>query len=144
MTGRTHAGDPALLFRLLVAYRLLFYLGGLLAMSAPLVVAWTFGVELPRPVRTTVVAVSFVVILLTYLAERRVGLDHVDPATGAPTERYSARLRASVVLAIVGVALGVYLLLRGRVPAALLFVGGALLFFQLAYRSEGATEGTGD
>lgn len=141
MASRTLPGNPELLFRLLVAYRLLFYLGGLLAMSAPLLAAWAFGVEVAQPVRTTVVTVSFGVILLTYLAERRVGLDHVDPATGAPKEQYSTQLRASVVLAIVGIALGVYFLLRGNLPATLLFVGGAFLFFQRAYRGEGTTEG---
>lgn len=128
------------LFRFLVAYRLLFYLGGLIAMSLPLGLAWLYDLELPSAARMTIVTVSFGVILLTYLAERRVGLGHVDPHTGEPTESYSLRLRASVVLAIIGIAAGVYLVLDGRPAAGLLFVGGALLFFQLAYRNERALQ----
>lgn len=138
--SQTRAG-PDLLFRFLVAYRLLFYLGALVAMSLPLGLVWLFDVHLPPAARTTIVGVSFGVILLTYLAERRVGLDHVDPRTGAPTETYSHRMRASVVLGIVGIAAGVYLLLDERHAVGFLFLAGALLFFQLAYRSELARRG---
>lgn len=136
MSGRPEPTGVEFVARLLVAYRLLFYLGGLLAISAPLVVAWVFDVVLPPAARSAIVGVSFAVLLLTYLAERRVGLDHVDPATGSPREPYSLRLRASVVLAIVGIAVGSYLVLAGSVGPGLLFLFGAALFFQLAYRAE--------
>lgn len=136
MSGRPEASGVEYLARFLVSYRILFYLGGLLAMSVPLLAAWVFDVVLSSAARTTIVTVSFGVLLVTYLAERRVGLDHVDPATGAPLEPYSRRLRASVVLAIVGVAVGVYLVLDGAPAAGVLFLAGALLFFQLAYRAE--------
>ena len=131
--------DP--LFRFLVAYRMLLYLAGLIAISLPLGLAWVFGVELDPATRTAVVAVSFAVILLTYLAERRVGLDHTDEY-GEPTESYSLRVRATFVLSLLGVAVGVYFLARGRIGAGLLFLGGALLFGGMASRTgNGRTEG---
>lgn len=128
------------LLRFLVAYRLLLYLGALVAMSLPLGLAWLFGVELEAPARTTVVAVSFGVILATYFAERRVGLDHVDPRTGNAAESYSTRMQVSVLLAVVGVAVGTYFVLDARPLVGLLFLTGAVLFFQLASRSTTETE----
>ena len=136
MSRRSDAGPFDFLLGFLAAYRILFYLGGLLFMSVPLVVEWTTDVTVPQPVRNAIVAVSFGLLLLTYLAERRVGLDHVDPATGSPREPYSRRTRVTVVLAIGGIAIGVYLLAIGNVGMGLLFLGGALLFFQLAYRAD--------
>ncbi len=130
--------DP--LFRMLVAYRLVLYLGGLIAISLPLGLAWVFDVELPPAVRTAVVGVSFAVILLTYLAERRVGLDQAGPA-GESTESYSVRMRAAFLLALVGVAVGVYFLARGRLGVGLLFLGGAFLFGGMASRTERQGEG---
>lgn len=143
MAGRTDASALGFLLGFLAAYRLLFYLGGLLVMSVPLVAAWAFNVTFPEAARTAIVGVSFAAILLTYVAERRVGLEHVDPATGAPRELYSRRAWMSVVLAIVGVAVGVYLLLARRAAMGLLFLAGALLFFQLAYRAERSGEEAG-
>lgn len=122
--------------RFLVSYRLLFYLGGLVAISLPLILTWAFDITLAPAARTAVVTVSFGVLVVTYLAERRVGLDHVDPVTGSPREPYSLRMRVSFVLALLGIALGVYLLLDGSAAMGLLFLLGALLFFQLAYRAD--------
>lgn len=144
MSARPSGGGLAFVARFLVAYRLLFYLGGLLAISTPLGLAWVFDIELAPAARTAIVGVSFAVLLATYLAERRVGLNHVDPATGAPREAYSLRLRVSVVLALAGLAIGTFLLLDGRPGPGLLFGAGALLFFQLAYRAERGGEGTGE
>lgn len=141
---RAHDGGIAQLLRFLVAYRLLFYVGGLIAMSLPLGLVWLFDVTIPSPIRLTIVGVSFGLILATYLAERRVGLDHVDPQTGAPRETYSLRLRISVLLAIVGIAVGVYSVLSGRRFLGVLFLGGALLFFQVAYRSDRTDDGADD
>ncbi|MEF8791495.1 MAG: hypothetical protein V5A61_15320 [Haloarculaceae archaeon] len=137
-TGDAGGLDP--LFRFLVAYRLVLYLGGLIAISLPLGLAWLFDVELSAAARTAVVGVSFAVILLTYLAERRVGLDHTDEY-GEPTESYSVRMRATFLLSLLGVAVGVYFLARGRVGAGLLFLGGAFLFAGMAYRREGDRTG---
>lgn len=134
--ARTSEGGLSLLFRFLVAYRLLIYLGGLLAISMPLGLAWVFDIELSEGARMAIVGVSFGLILLTYLAERRVGLDHVEPGTGESTESYSTRLQVTVMLAIVGVAVGIYLLLEGSAVVGLLFLTGALLFFQVGYSSE--------
>lgn len=140
MTPTRHRTDR--LFRFLVSYRLLFYLGALIAMSLPLGLAWLFDVQLASAARTTIVAVSFGVILATYLAERRVGLDHVDPQTGVPTESYSTVMRVSVLLFIVGIAAGIYFVLASRLLIGLLFLVGAIFFLQLAYRSESdGTEG---
>jgi len=119
---------------LLVAYRLLFYLGGLIAISLPLGLAWLFDIELQSTARTTLVGVSFAVILLTYIAERQVGLDHVDPRTGEATEHYSLRMRVSVAFGILGLAAGFYFVLAARPAIGLLFLVGAVLFFQLATR----------
>lgn len=145
MAGRSETSVLDFLFRFLVAYRLLFYLGGLVVMSVPLLVEWASDASVPQTARNTIVAVSFGAILLTYVAERRVGLDHVDPATGAPREPYSRRAWVSVVLAIAGIAVGVYLVLERDTAMGVLFLVGALLFFQLAYRAERpddeATEG---
>lgn len=135
MSQRSRGADLAYVARLLVAYRIPLYVGSLIAMSVPLVLTWTFDITLSPAARSTIVAISFGVILVTYLAERRVGLDHTDP-TGASADAYSLRLRASMVLAVVGIAAGLYLLLRGSTGPGLLFLAGALLFFQLAYRAE--------
>lgn len=136
------AGGLDLLFQFLVAYRLLLYLGGLIAISLPLGLAWAVDVELSPAARTAVVGVSFAVILVTYLAERRVGLDHTDEY-GEPTESYSLRMRMTFVLSLVGVAVGVYLLARGRIGVGLLFLGGAFLFAGMTYRGEGDRAGDG-
>lgn len=134
--SQTGKGSPALLFRFLAAHRLAFYVGGLIAISLPIGLVWMFDYELPPAARTAIVGVSFGVIVLTYVAERRVGLEHAGARTGETPESYSTRLKASVALAIVGIAVGVYLLLGHDRIVGALFLVGALLFFQVAYRSE--------
>lgn len=134
--ARTSDDGSELLFRFLVAHRILLYVGGLIAISTPLGLAWAFDYELSPGARTAVVGVSLGVIVLTYLAERRVGLEHAGPRTGDSRKSYSTRLQASVFLAIVGIAVGIYLLLEYDQIAGLLFLAGALFFFQMAYRSE--------
>lgn len=137
----SETGDGVARFsRFLVAYRLLLYFGALLAMSLPLGLAWLGDTELPWAVRTAIVVVSFAVIVATYLAERHVGLDHVDPQTGAPAEEYPTRMRVGVVFAVAGLAVGVYFALADRPFVGLLFLGGAVLFLQMAFRSDGAGE----
>lgn len=140
MASRPDAGAVAFLLEFLAAYRILFYLGGILVMSVPYVAFWLFDYQFPEEARTAIVGVSFGVILLTYLAERRVGLDHVDPVTGSPREGYSRRAHVSVLLSLVGIAVGVYLVLADDAAMGLLFLAGALLFFQLAYRAERSDE----
>lgn len=134
--ARTSDDESELLFRFLVAHRILIYVGALIAISMPLGLAWAFDYELSPGARTAVVGVSMGVIVLTYLAERRVGLEHGGPETGSTAESYSTRLQASIALAIVGIAAGVYVFLEHDEVAGLLFLVGALFFFQLAYRSE--------
>lgn len=133
------------MLRLLVAYRLLIYLAGLIAVGSPLVLAQVFGVTLSPAARTTVVVVSLAAMIATYLAERRVGLDHVDDRTGEATESYPLRMRAAVAAAVVGLAVGVYVALEMNPFYGLLFVGGAYLFAYIAYRGgDGAATGGGD
>jgi hypothetical protein len=130
-TASTRGVDE--LLRLLVAYRLLVYLGGLIAIGTPLALAVAFGVEVSTEARYAIVTASLGLMVATYVGERRVGLDHVDDRTGEPEESYPLGMRAAVLLAVVGVAVGVYLALRGSPIRGLLFVAGALLFAQFAY-----------
>jgi hypothetical protein len=139
--ARTSDGGAQLLFRFLVAHRILIYVGALIAISMPLGLAWAFDYEVSPGARTAVVAVSMGVILLTYFAERRVGLDNVGSGPGDVDESYSTRLQASVFLAIVGIAAGIYLFLEYDEIAGLVFLAGALFFFQAAYRQERKREG---
>ncbi|MFB6124046.1 MAG: hypothetical protein ABEJ78_11395 [Haloferacaceae archaeon] len=137
-TGLTH------LFRFLVAYRMLVYLGGLVAIGVPLFLVRAFGIEVSQGARTAIVLVSLAVMVVTYVGERRVGDDHVDDRTGRSTESYSLRMRLSVALAVLGIAVGVYVAIEVNLVAGLLFVLGAYLFGYLGYRSEGTEDADGD
>lgn len=125
------------LLRFLVTYRLLVYLGGLIAIGIPLVLQRVYGVQLSPGARTAIVVVSLGVMIVTYLAERRVEQDHIDDRTGESTEAYSTRLRVSVATAIVGLAIGVYVSIEVNLLAGALFIIGAFLFGYMGYRTEG-------
>ncbi|MFC7173692.1 hypothetical protein ACFQL0_10715 [Haloplanus litoreus] len=77
-------------------------------------------------------------MIVTYIAERRVGQGHIDERTGESTESYSLRLRASVATAVVGLAVGVYAIMEISVFTGALFILGAFLFAYMGYRTEGA------
>jgi hypothetical protein len=123
--------------RFLVTYRLLVYLGGLIAIGIPLLLQRAYGTELSPGARTAIVVVSLAVMIVTYVAERRVGQDHIDDHTGEPTESYSLRLRASVATAVVGLAVGIYAIMEIDGITGGLFVLGAFLFAYMGYRTEG-------
>jgi len=139
MASEAQSGDRAFgtLFRFLVTYRLLVYLGGLIAIGIPLVLQRAYGTELSPGARTAIVVVSLGVMIVTYLAERRVGQNHIDDRTGESTESYSLRLRASVATAVVGLAIGIYVAMEVNVFTGALFIIGAFLFAFMGYRTEG-------
>lgn len=147
MAARTDRTGFDSLFRSLVAYRLFIYVGGLIAISLPRVLRTAAGIELAAPVRTLVVVVSLGVMILTYVGERRVGLDGgSDPtAPRSPSDAgseagsgYSRRTRTSLVIGLAGIAIGVYVALEADTLVGVLFVIGGVLFGRSAYR--GGTE----
>ena len=148
-TSGTPGGVEAV-SHLLVAYRLPIYLGGLAVIGAPLAVASAFDVTVPPAARTAVVVASLGLMVATYLAERRVGVP--DRSDGRPGGRgasgggreeseYPLAVRAAVALAVLGVAVGVYLGLERDLITGLLFVGGAYLFAYLGYKVLGRDAG---
>lgn len=139
MASETQSGDRAFgtLLRFLVTYRILVYLGGLIAIGIPLVLQRAYGTELSPGARTAIVVVSLALMIVTYIGERRVGQDHIDSRTGESTESYSLRLRASVATAIVGLAIGIYVSMEVNVLTGALFMIGAFLFAYMGYRTEG-------
>jgi len=139
MASQTQSSDRAFgtLLRFLVTYRLFVYLGGLIAIGIPLLLQRAYGTELSPGARTAIVVVSLGVMIVTYLAERRVGQGHIDSRTGEATESYSLRLRASVATAVVGLAIGIYVVMEVNVLTGSLFILGAFLFAYMGYRTEG-------
>ncbi|MFC7154442.1 hypothetical protein ACFQPA_03110 [Halomarina halobia] len=118
---------------LLVTYRMVVYLGGLLVIALPVVLRSAVGITVPRAVRTALVAVTLAVMVVTYLGERRVRRAE-RRGEGTGRRSYPLRTRVAVVVAIVGVAAGLYAALEVDPIFGLLFVGGALLFARLAFR----------
>ena len=148
MASRTSGANGGVdaLSRLLVTYRLPIYLGGLVAIGTPLAVASAFDVAVPPAARTAVVVASLGLMVVTYLAERRVGVPdragrHGASGRGREGSEYSLAARAAVALAVLGVAVGVYLGLERDLLTGLLFVGGAYLFAYLGYRVLGRDAG---
>ncbi|MFB6157141.1 MAG: hypothetical protein ABEJ34_04805 [Haloferacaceae archaeon] len=122
------------LFRLLVAHRMLVYVGGLVVIGIPLFMVRAFGRELPWAVRTTLVVTSLTIMIVTYVGERRVGHDHLDDTTGESTEEYPLRMRLAVAMAVLGLAVGVFVALEVNVLGGLMFIGGSYFFAYVAYR----------
>jgi hypothetical protein len=129
------------LFRVLVAYRMLVYLGGLIAIGTPLALRRVADITLSPGARTAIVIVSLGLMILTYIGERRVGREGDRPAERRkPGERYSFRLRASIALAALGIAVGIYVALEVNRIAGLLFIVGAYFFGYMGYRTEEGTD----
>ena len=134
-------GDP---LALLAAYRLPIYVGGLAAIGTPLALAEVTGIVLPPAARTAVVVVSLVVMVATYIGERRdrartaadPDRDRAAARGGRDLPEYSLRARVAVAAAVVGVAVGVYVAAAGDLVVGLLFVLGAYFFGYVAYRGE--------
>ncbi|MFC7044152.1 hypothetical protein ACFQH6_00890 [Halobacteriaceae archaeon GCM10025711] len=139
MAESESAGGLDALFRLLVAYRMVVYLGGLVAIALPIVLARGAGVTVPAGARTAIVVVSLGLMILTYLGERRLGVGGGN-RTGDAGEQYSLRTRLAVTLAVVGVVVGIYVALEMNLLLGVLFVGGAYLFGVIAFRRNDARE----
>jgi hypothetical protein len=124
--------------RFLVAYRLFIYLGGLIAIGIPLALQRAYGMELSPGARTAIVVVSLGLMIVTYIGERRVGRDHASAGTGVEgsAESYSLRLRASIATAVVGLAVGIYVVMEINPLTGAFFVLGAFLFAYMGYRTE--------
>lgn len=132
---------------LLVAHRLVVYVGGVAAIGS----LWALdavGVELPQSVRSTVVGVGLAVMLVTYLGELTVGRDGDDAVAGGSAGAYSARTKVVVSVAVLGIAAAVYLGLTGNLTGAAVFAVGSYLFARLGFGagetaagSERGTEG---
>lgn len=136
MATDTNANALAALLELLVAYRGLVYVGGLVAIGSPLLFVHGFGIELPWAVRAAIIWVSLGVMLLTYVGERRVGTTRRDARPDEGRQPFSLRVRVALVMAILGVAVGVYAAIEVSLVVGLLFVVGAILFGQFAFRRE--------
>ncbi|MFB6167727.1 MAG: hypothetical protein ABEJ43_02650 [Haloferacaceae archaeon] len=134
MAGRGDGADR--LFRLLVSHRMLVYVGGLVVIGSPLFIVRAFGRELPWSVRTALVVSSLAVMIVTYVGERRVGHDHLDDTTGESTEEYPLRMRLAVAMAVLGLAVGVFIAIEVDILGGLLFVGGSYFFAYLAYHDD--------
>lgn len=150
------------LAKMLVTYRMTIYLGGIAILGIPLVLHSVAGVTPSTSVRAALTVSVVALMLVTYVAELRVDEDDESAAgnatggtdspngTDSSTERaadvgggYPLRTRASVALAAVGLAVGVYLGLERSILEGLLFVAGAYFFAYLAYEGNGENENGG-
>lgn len=128
--------------RLLAVNRYAVYAGGLAAILTPPVLARA-GVIVPEQLRVAIVAGSLAVMTVTYLGERRLRNEEdgaVTAAGDAPDPSLGTQL--AVAGALAGIAVGGYLVLRGRLWIGALFVVGAALFGRNAVaRSVGGVRG---
>lgn len=118
--------------RILVAYRLLVYLGGLAVIGLPSVLERVFDIVLPSTARTVIVVVTLTLMVLTYAGERRVRKEGTAAESG---REYPLRMRLALALAVLGVAIGVYVAVAVNLVGGILFVVGAYLFAVLGYRT---------
>ena len=134
-------GDVA---AMLVAYRLLIYFGGLAAIGTPLALQNLAGVTTPVSVRAALTVSVVGLMVVTYLAERRVDARSTPDATGGADTTsggssdggYPLRTRVAVAAAVLGLAIGVYVALELSPVGGVLFVAGSYLFAYLAYESD--------
>jgi hypothetical protein len=140
MVARTDSGRHVPLADVLVAYRLLIYIGGLLVISIPLVLSSAFGVVVPGTARTVLVGVTLTVMIATYIAEHYIGYDseseNESRTDGESLPTYSLRLRIALALSTIGIAVGIYIALEIALFTGLLFIFGAYLFGYFGYRGE--------
>lgn len=120
------------LFQLLVTYRLFIYFGGVFLIALPLLFR-TLGIELSGIARTVVVVVTLAVMILTYLGEHRVGFP--DSRTETPTSEYPLQMRLILILALLGIIVGIYVVVEVSTLIGLLFIIGAYLFGYMGYRN---------
>lgn len=129
--ARTEPNGLDSLFRLLVAYRLLVYFGGLFVIGLPLMFG-ALGIELSGTARVVLVVVTLAVMVLTYIGERRVGFG--DSRTETRSEEYPLKMRLMLALAVLGIAVGIYVALEVNTLTGLLFIAGAYFFGYMGYR----------
>ena len=149
----TDTDAPGGLGAFLVTYRMAIYLGGIAVIGLPLVLHSTAGITLSDSARLAITITTVGLMTVTYLAERRLGLD-VDAgvdgdsvSTGGDSDRtvdststgggYPLRTRIAVAAAVLGLAAGIYVALEVSIIAGVLFVGGAYFFAYLAYEGDG-------
>lgn len=130
MTPETESSGLDPLFRVLVAHRLLVYFGGLFVIGLPLLFG-ALGIELSGTTRTVLVVVTLAVMVFTYLGERRVGF---DDAQTEPRLDYPLKMRLVLALAVLGIAVGIYVALEVNALTGLLFIAGAYFFGYMGYR----------
>lgn len=155
------------LAKLLVTYRMTIYLGGIAILGIPLVLHSVAGVTVSTSGRAALTVSVVSLMVATYVAELRVDVDEDDDrdatdastggasstspgGSGGSTERaadvgggYPLRTRASVALAALGLAVGVYLGLERSILEGLVFVAGAYFFAYLAYEGDGENDNGG-
>lgn len=136
MAERPDAGSAHELLRFLAAYSLAIYVFGVFVISIPVALAWGFDYYVSEPVRFAVVGASLLVLVLTYVAERRVGFGDGGPMPEERASDYSLETRALLAAAALGVAVGIYAAVEVSYVVAFLFFVGAYLFTRLAFREE--------
>lgn len=118
----------------LMRYRLIVYLLGLLAIAVPVVFSRA-GLTVSAETRTVIVLASLFVMVLTYVVERQFTRQNGANSDQTRNQEYSRQTRAAIGVALIGIAVGGYVGLEIDPLVGLLFVVGALLFVRLAYGS---------
>lgn len=132
------------LARALATYSLAVYaIGILLIVTTRLVQRGTFA--FPGRMRQALVTATLLVMVVTYLSERRFSRDGAsgsnDDSASEGTVDYSLSARLSMVGAAVGVAMGIYVAVGlDRMFLGGIFLLGAYLFVRMAYHRDEAEE----
>lgn len=114
--------------------RLFAYAVGLAVVTFPRA-AESLGVTVGSTVRTLFLVLGLGLMVTTYVAELWVGFSSNPGDSGSDVEGgYSTRARLLIAFAGIGIAIGVYVALTVDRFTGLLFVGGALLIGQHAFR----------
>ncbi|MFB6300284.1 MAG: hypothetical protein ABEH65_08505 [Halobacteriales archaeon] len=125
--------EMAALIGFLYANRLPIYIGGLIAILIPRGLRTFTSIRLAPETRTVIVVVTLLLMILTYLAERRVrGQD--DGGTSHSRQEYDLAARFAVGMAVIGVAVGIYVTLEINTLIGILFIIGSYLFGGMAFR----------
>lgn len=137
MAGTNGTSGTHVLIRFFATYRLFFYLGGLIIMSIPLGLSWVYDIEVSGAIRTVIVAMSFTVIVATYIAERQYERLRRMPNAELPSDPLPLRQRIGLFLSLGGLAAGIYMVLTDELGLALVFLAGSGLFFQQVTKRSG-------
>ncbi|WP_227378903.1 hypothetical protein [Haladaptatus halobius] len=164
MASQGQSRGDADLLHFLTVHRVAVYLGGLVAIFSPTLLEKS-GVVVSSSMRTVIVLASLVIMVTTYVGERRfvhgrtdenaatvdstehferVGRERGDDAemSGDATDSatasttYPRRTRLTVALAVAGLAVGFYVAVEVSPVAGIAFVAGAYFFGYFAFRGE--------